>query len=52
MAKSKNKGWRQEEAPENIEACLSCKRPRCSGEAYCMQRRKKEMLERREKNDI
>ena len=50
MARTENKGWHQQEPPENIAACLTCKRPRCSGNRECMLQRKRDVLEGRDED--
>lgn len=45
---TKNKAMHYTEPPENIRACLTCKRPRCYGVEECMLERKREMLKKEE----
>jgi hypothetical protein len=46
----KNKPTHRAEPPENIRACLTCKRPKCNGYEECMLNRKREMLKKEEAN--
>ena len=51
MTRAKNRSVHQEESPDNIKACLTCKLKRCKGGYHCMIERREEMLskEKREK---
>ena len=45
---TKNKAMHYTEPPEDIKACLTCKRARCNGEEDCMRMRKREMRKKEE----
>ena len=51
MTRAKNRSVHQEESPDNIKACLTCKLKQCKGGYHCMIERREEMLnkEKREK---
>lgn len=46
--RKKPKASHHAEPPENIRACLTCKRVRCGGMRDCMLKRKQEMLKNEE----